>query len=180
MRLSQRAFKAALLIMLYVFAFSHSLDSLSHTLSLSLSLSFFHLSLSLSFFLSLSHTSYRQEPLLHLPFEFLQILIEIDNNVSLFRHAHATMVLTMLLTHRRLPSSLPISFSLHPSLPFLLRDTLEIGADVHPSLGAQDDRGPHGDRREQRRSLFEEHDRIEVREKENGREREGGEWERAY
>jgi hypothetical protein len=35
---------------------------------------------------------YRQEPLLHLPFEFLEMLIEIDNNVSLFRHAHATMV----------------------------------------------------------------------------------------
>ena len=54
-RLSQRAFKAALLIMLY-----------------------------------------RQEPLLHLPFEFLEMLIEIDNNVSLFRHAHATMVHRMI------------------------------------------------------------------------------------
>jgi len=54
-RLSQNAFKAALVIMLY-----------------------------------------REESLFHLPFEFLNSLIEIDNNMSLFRHAHATMVHRMI------------------------------------------------------------------------------------
>lgn len=39
---------------------------------------------------------YRDEPIFHLPFEFLQAIVDLDNNMSLLRHAHATMVHRMI------------------------------------------------------------------------------------
>jgi len=39
---------------------------------------------------------YRNEPIFHLPFELLNTLVEIDENISLWRHSHATMVHRMI------------------------------------------------------------------------------------
>eukprot|EP00008_Paramoeba_atlantica_P005747 CAMPEP_0201477086 /NCGR_PEP_ID=MMETSP0151_2-20130828/2196_1 /ASSEMBLY_ACC=CAM_ASM_000257 /TAXON_ID=200890 /ORGANISM="Paramoeba atlantica, Strain 621/1 / CCAP 1560/9" /LENGTH=264 /DNA_ID=CAMNT_0047857703 /DNA_START=408 /DNA_END=1199 /DNA_ORIENTATION=- len=39
---------------------------------------------------------YRHEPIFHLPFEFLEAIVDFDQNMSLFRHSHATMVHRMI------------------------------------------------------------------------------------
>jgi tryptophan 2,3-dioxygenase len=41
---------------------------------------------------------YRDEPILHVPFRLLQALVEIDENMTLWRHRHALMVLRMIGT----------------------------------------------------------------------------------
>lgn len=41
---------------------------------------------------------YRDEPILHIPFRLLQALVEIDENMTLWRHRHALMVLRMIGT----------------------------------------------------------------------------------
>jgi tryptophan 2,3-dioxygenase len=39
---------------------------------------------------------YRDEPILHVPFRLLQALVDIDENMTLWRHRHALMVLRMI------------------------------------------------------------------------------------
>lgn len=41
---------------------------------------------------------YRDEPILHVPFRLLQALVDIDENMTLWRHRHALMVLRMIGT----------------------------------------------------------------------------------
>ena len=39
---------------------------------------------------------YRDEPILHLPFQFITCLIEVDNQMTAWRHRHAQMVMRMI------------------------------------------------------------------------------------
>jgi tryptophan 2,3-dioxygenase len=39
---------------------------------------------------------YRDEPILHLPYRLLQVLVDIDENFSTWRYRHALMVLRMI------------------------------------------------------------------------------------
>ena len=39
---------------------------------------------------------YRDEPILHLPFQFMTCLIDIDNQMTTWRYRHAQMVLGMI------------------------------------------------------------------------------------